>query len=59
MYAWLFYILPGPTWFRWLLVLVLLVGVIVVLMEVVYPWIAELGFFFSYATLDTGTPPGE
>jgi hypothetical protein len=54
MYAWFFHILPGPTWFRWLLVLVLLAAVVVVLMEFVYPWIAEFGFF-SDATLDVGT----
>ena len=24
MYAWLFHLLPGPTWFRWLLVLAVL-----------------------------------
>lgn len=51
MYAWLFYVLPGPTWFRWLIVLVFLAAVVVVLMEFVYPWIAEFGFF-SDATLD-------
>lgn len=51
MYAWFFHFLPGPTWLRWLLVLALVVGVVVVLMEFVYPWIAEFGFF-SDATLD-------
>ena len=58
MYAWFFHLLPGPTWFRWILVLALLAGVVVVLMEFVYPWIAEFGFF-SDATLDVGTPDTE
>lgn len=51
MYAWFFHLLPGPTWFRWLIVLVLVAAVVLVLMEFVYPWIAEFGFF-SDATLD-------
>lgn len=58
MYAWFFHLLPGPTWFRWILVLALLTAVVVVLMEFVYPWIAEFGFF-SDATLDVGTSDPE
>lgn len=56
MYAWFFHLLPGPTWFRWILVLILLAAVVVVLMEFVYPWIAEFGFF-SDSTLDVDSAP--
>ena len=51
MYAWLFHLLPGPIWFRWILTLVGLTAVVFVLMEYVYPWVAEFGFF-SDATMD-------
>ncbi|GAA2041191.1 hypothetical protein GCM10009720_22090 [Yaniella flava] len=51
MYAWIFHILPGPTWFRWILVLAALAAIVFVLMEVVYPWVAEFGFF-SDATMN-------
>ncbi|WP_180342534.1 hypothetical protein [Auritidibacter ignavus] len=52
MYAWFFHILPGPTWLKWIEVLVLLALVVFVLMEFVYPWMSEFGFF-SDATLET------
>lgn len=51
MYAWLFHLLPGPTWFRWILVLAGLAVTVFVLMEYVYPWVAEFGFF-SDSTMD-------
>lgn len=51
MYAWFFHILPGPTWLRWIFVLILVAAIVLVLMEIVYPWVSEFGFF-SDATLD-------
>lgn len=42
MYAWFFReLLPGPLWVRILLTLVLLVAVVYLLMEVVFPWLSE------------------
>jgi hypothetical protein len=42
VYAWLFRQLPGPLWGRILLSAVILSGVLLVLFEVVFPWIAGL-----------------
>lgn len=42
MYTFLFRSLPGPTWLRWLIVLVVLVALFFLLMEVVFPWVAPL-----------------
>jgi len=38
MYAWIFRHLPGPLWSRILLTVVLLAAVVLLLMEVVFPW---------------------
>lgn len=51
MYAWLFYLIPGPKWFKWLFTLVVIAAVVLVLMEVVFPWLSEFNFF-SDATMD-------
>lgn len=45
MYAWLFYLLPGPRWFKWIIVLTMAAVIVVVLMEVVFPWFDQFGFF--------------
>lgn len=42
MYAWLFRQLPGPLWLRILLSAAILAGVLLVLVDVVFPWLAEL-----------------
>jgi hypothetical protein len=39
VYSALWRILPGPVWFRVILVLVILVGVIFVLFTWVFPWV--------------------
>lgn len=41
LYGWLWRHLPGPTRVRVLLVLVMLVAAFLLLMEVVFPWVAE------------------
>ncbi|MDO5493742.1 MAG: hypothetical protein Q4F53_09055 [Nesterenkonia sp.] len=38
MYAWMFRRLPGPLWVRIGITLVLLAAVVLLLMEVVFPW---------------------
>ncbi|WP_024367052.1 hypothetical protein [Arthrobacter sp. TB 26] len=42
MYAWLFRQLPGPLWLRILLSAAILAGVLLVLVDVVFPWLADL-----------------
>ncbi|MCB5293145.1 hypothetical protein [Arthrobacter sp. SO3] len=42
MYAWLFRQLPGPLWLRILFSAVILAGALLVLVDVVFPWLAEI-----------------
>lgn len=42
MYAALWRKLPGPALVKWLLTLIILVGVFFLLMEVVYPWVSSM-----------------
>jgi hypothetical protein len=42
VYLWLFRQLPGPLWLKILLSVVILAGVLVVLDQVVFPWMAEV-----------------
>ena len=42
MYLWLFQHLPGPLWLRILLSAALLAGALFLLVEVVFPWLADL-----------------
>lgn len=42
MYAWLFRNLPGPLWLRIVLAAGILGGVLLALIEYVFPWIAGM-----------------
>lgn len=42
MYRWLFRQLPGPLWLRIFLSAIVLAGILMVLVEIVFPWIAEM-----------------
>ena len=42
MYAWLFRRLPGPLWMKILLSAAILAGVLLVLVEFVFPWLADV-----------------
>jgi hypothetical protein len=42
MYLWLFQHLPGPLWLRILLSAALLTGALFLLVEFVFPWLADL-----------------
>lgn len=42
MYVWLFQHLPGPLWLRILLSAALLAGALFLLVEFVFPWLADL-----------------
>lgn len=44
MYAWIFRNLPGPLWVRILTALVLSAGVVLLLMNYVFPWFSEYSF---------------
>lgn len=45
MYAFLFSLLPGPKWLKWIFTLIILAAVLLVLMEVVFPWLAPYSPF--------------
>ena len=42
MYLWLFQQLPGPLWLRILLSAALLAGALFLLVEFVFPWLADI-----------------
>ena len=42
MYSWLFRQLPGPLWLRILLSAAILTGVLLLLVDSVFPWLAEV-----------------
>lgn len=52
MYAWIFTHLPGPLWVRLILSAALVAGVVVLLMEVVFPWVAPYSPFGVHVTID-------
>lgn len=41
MYAWIFRQLPGPLWFRVILAAALIVAVVLLLMNFVFPWLSQ------------------
>lgn len=42
MYGWVFRHLPGPLWVRTAISVAILAGVLVGLVQVVFPWIADV-----------------
>lgn len=42
MYVWIFRHLPGPLWLRVLLSAALLAGALFLLVDVVFPWLADV-----------------
>lgn len=42
MYVWIFRHLPGPLWLRILLSAALLAGALFLLVDVVFPWLADV-----------------
>ena len=41
MYAWFFNeVLPGPLWIRIILTLLIVVGIVLILMEFIFPWLS-------------------
>ena len=42
MYVWIFRHLPGPLWLRILLSAALLAGALFLLVDVVFPWLADI-----------------
>jgi len=45
MYGWIFRRLPGPLWVRLLTSLVLLAGVLVLMVQFLFPWMAQFSPF--------------
>lgn len=41
MYVWIFRTLPGPLWFRIIVALALVAGVVLLLMNYVFPWLSQ------------------
>lgn len=52
MYAWLFRHLPGPLWLRILLAVLILLAVVLLLMECVFPWLAQVSPLSPDVTLN-------
>lgn len=52
MYAWIFRSLPGPLWVRILLSIVLVLGVVWLLMQYAFPWLAEYSPLSPDVTVD-------
>ena len=42
MYVWIFRHLPGPLWLRILLSAAILAGALFLLVDVVFPWLADI-----------------
>ena len=51
MYAWIFRHLPGPLWVRIIIAIALILAVVYLLMEFVFPPFAEYGPFNLNATI--------
>lgn len=58
MYAWIFRSLPGPLWVRILIVLALLAAVVLLLMEVVFPWVDQFNPLNDSTIGDAGAAGG-
>jgi hypothetical protein len=54
VYAWIFARLPGPLWVRVLLAALLVAGVVLALMELVFPWAAQYSPLTRDVTLGSG-----
>lgn len=56
MYAWLFRSLPGPLVVQILLTLVLMAGIVLLLMQFVFPWLSQYSPL-NDSTLESMTVP--
>jgi len=56
MCAWIFRHLPGPLWLRIVTALVLLAGVLVLMVQFLFPWMAQFGPFTD-STIGTARHP--
>lgn len=45
MYAWIFRNLPGPLWVRVIFALAMIVGIVLLLMNYVFPWLSQYSPF--------------
>lgn len=51
MYAWIFRHLPGPLWFRITISALLVAGLLVMLFQVVFPWMSQFNPLTEESTL--------
>lgn len=58
MYAWIFRSLPGPLWVRILIAVGLLAAVVLLLMEVVFPWVDQFNLLNDSTIGDAGAAGG-
>lgn len=56
MYAWIFRRLPGPLWVRIVIAVLLIAAVLVLLAQVVFPWVSGL-IQLEENTIGTGQGP--
>lgn len=52
MYAWLFRRLPGPLWLRIVIAILLVLAAVFLLMQYVFPWLAEFSPLNPDVTVD-------
>ncbi|MFC8041853.1 hypothetical protein ACFUOZ_21070 [Paenarthrobacter sp. NPDC057355] len=57
MYGWMFRLLPGPLWFRVLLTLALIAGVLVLMVQFLFPWMSQFTGFTDSTIGFTGATP--
>lgn len=55
MYAWIFRTLPGPLWARILTAIVLIAAVLLLLVQVVFPWASQFNPFID-STIGSNSP---
>ena len=56
MYGWIFRHLPGPLWLRIVTSLVLLAGVLVLMVQFLFPWMSQFTQFTD-STIGSVTQP--
>ena len=56
MYAWIFRHLPGPMWLRIITSLVLIAGALVLMVQYLFPWMAQFTQLTD-STIGTATQP--
>jgi predicted MFS family arabinose efflux permease len=56
IFPWVWSVLPGPAWVKALILIVVLIGIVFVLFEYVYPWIS-VEFGIQDQNIEQGQAP--